>query len=100
MLGTIIWLFIPASVHLYMDKLAGDLLLTNLRGSESTLSLTNESPSKITILIRVNQSQCKKMGDTRHKPDITITRSEYRVRPGLKIYCFIVVNSIHIYFLA
>ena len=29
LLGTVIRLFIPASVHLYTDKLAGDLLWTN-----------------------------------------------------------------------
>ena len=31
MLGTVIQLFIPAYVHLYTDKPAGDLLWTNLR---------------------------------------------------------------------
>ena len=31
LLGTVTWLFIPASDALYMDKPAGDLLWTSLR---------------------------------------------------------------------
>ena len=50
LLGTVIRLFIPACVRLYRDKTA-----------ENTLILTIESLSKITRLIRVNQSQASKL---------------------------------------
>jgi hypothetical protein len=62
LLGTVIRLFIPASVYICTR--------TNLRvtyfgqtggWSESTLILTNESQSKITILICVDQSQASKL---------------------------------------
>jgi hypothetical protein len=59
LLGTFIRLFIPASVRLYTDKLAGDLLWKTGGWSESTLILTNES--QITRLICVDQSQALKL---------------------------------------
>ena len=58
-------LLIPALVHLYTDKPAGDLLWTNLQVTYSGQTagvltvpffLTNESTSNLTKLIRVDQS--------------------------------------------
>ena len=57
MLGTVTRLFIPASVHLYTDKPAGDLLWTNPRVVCEYPFLTNERRANITRLIRVDQSQ-------------------------------------------
>ena len=60
LLGPVIQLFIPASVHLNTDKPAGDLLWTNPRVVWEYPYSDQWEPSNITRLIRIDQSHDSK----------------------------------------